>query len=86
MKLYSYMASGRPIVATSLSTHTQVLDDDHAMLTAPVAEDYSRGIAALIDDPDLRRRLADNAGRLVRERYSVENFEKTVQQLYTQLA
>ena len=35
LKIYQYLRSGRPIVATRLLTHTQVLDDEVAFLTAP---------------------------------------------------
>ena len=34
LKIYQYLRSGRPIVATRLLTHTQVLDDDVAVLTS----------------------------------------------------
>ena len=33
LKIYQYLRSGRPIVATRLLTHTQVLNDDVAFLT-----------------------------------------------------
>ena len=33
LKIYQYLRSGRPIVATRLLTHTQVLDDEVAILT-----------------------------------------------------
>ena len=33
LKIYQYLRSGRPIVATRLLTHTQVLTDDIAILT-----------------------------------------------------
>lgn len=35
MKLYSYLASGKPILATNLWTHTQVLTAASAVLTEP---------------------------------------------------
>ena len=34
LKIYQYLRSGKPIVATRLVTHTQVLSDDTAFLTA----------------------------------------------------
>ena len=37
LKIYQYLRSGRPIVATRLLTHTQVLDDEVAILTEPTA-------------------------------------------------
>ena len=35
LKIYSYLRSGRPIVATNLLTHTQVLTPETARLVAP---------------------------------------------------
>jgi glycosyltransferase involved in cell wall biosynthesis len=35
LKIFSYMASGRPIVATDLPTHTQLLDAEAAILGPP---------------------------------------------------
>ena len=35
LKLFEYMASGSPILATSVGTVTEVLDNDHAFLFEP---------------------------------------------------
>ena len=52
LKIYQYLRSGKPIVATRLLTHTQVLDDDTALLTEATAPAFGEGIlAALIDRP-----------------------------------
>src|SRR5581483_10726601 len=50
LKIYQYLRSGKPIVATRLLTHTQVLDDDTAMLTDATAEAFGAGIAAALTD------------------------------------
>jgi glycosyltransferase involved in cell wall biosynthesis len=39
LKIYQYLRSGRPIVATDLRTHTQVLSRDTAFLAAATPED-----------------------------------------------
>ena len=72
LKIYSYLRSGKPIVATDLLTHTQVLDRDVAMLVRPEAEAFARAIVALIDDPRLRNRLAAAARERADARYSRE--------------
>ena len=41
LKIYQYLRSGRPIVATRLLTHTQVLDDDVAFLTEATPEGFA---------------------------------------------
>ena len=47
LKIYQYLRSGKPIVATRLLTHTQVLSDETAMLTGARRRRSSpRGILA----------------------------------------
>src|SRR5207248_10815360 len=61
LKIYQYLRAGRPIVATRLLTHTQVLDDAIAFLTAPTAEGFGAGILAAIGDPERARALGARA-------------------------
>ena len=70
LKIYQYLRSGRVIVATRLLTHTQVLSDEVAILTAPSAEAFARGILTAIDDPLSARRLGDAAKHLADTRYT----------------
>ena len=51
LKIYQYLRSGRPIVATRLLTHTQVLDDGIAFLTPPNAAGFAAGILEAVGDP-----------------------------------
>lgn len=76
MKIYSYLDSGRPLIATRLYTHTQVLDDDISLLVEPTPEDMGRGIAALLADPALRDRLAQAAARRVEAEFSPQAYRK----------
>ncbi len=76
MKVYSYLDSGRPLLATRLPTHTQVLDDDIAMLVEPDVASMARGIAALIGDPALCAKLAEAARIRVQAEYSRTAFER----------
>lgn len=86
MKLYSYMASGRPVVATRLSTHTQVLNDASAMLPEPEAESYAAAIVALVQAPDRAKRIGAAALALVEQKYSRKRFEESVEALYQRLS
>ena len=79
MKVYSYLDSGRPLLATRLATHTQVLDDDIAMLVEPRPEDMGRGIRTLLADPALRDRLARAAAARVRAEFSPEAYRRKLQ-------
>lgn len=53
MKIYSYMASGTPIVATAIRSHTQVLHRDNAVLAAPEPKALADGIVRALTDPEV---------------------------------
>ncbi|MDO6587042.1 glycosyltransferase family 4 protein [Salipiger sp. 1_MG-2023] len=74
MKVYSYLDSGRPLLATRLPTHTQVLDDEIALLVDPTPEDMARGIATLLGDADHRARLVEQARRRVASEFSPDAY------------
>ncbi|MEM8742970.1 MAG: glycosyltransferase family 4 protein [Pseudomonadota bacterium] len=76
MKVYSYLDSGRPLLATRLPTHTQVLDDDIAMLVEPEPTDMARGLRILLGDATLRDRLAAAAGARVAAEFSPEAYRR----------
>jgi glycosyltransferase involved in cell wall biosynthesis len=82
MKLYGYLASGRPVLATSILSHTQVLGPEHAELVPPTAQGLAQGLTRLIDDPARRQSLGQAGARLVRERHSREAFERTLVGVY----
>jgi glycosyltransferase involved in cell wall biosynthesis len=82
MKVYSYLDCGRPLLATRLPTHTQVLDDDIAMLVHPTPADMARGLQRLLEDPALRRRLSDAASERVRTEFSREAFTRKLLRFY----
>lgn len=72
LKIYSYLRAGKPIVATNLLTHTQVLDDETAMLVAPQPVAFADAIVRLLSDAPQRERLAAAAAERARTRYSRE--------------
>jgi glycosyltransferase involved in cell wall biosynthesis len=74
LKIYQYLRSGCPIVATRLLTHTQVLDDGVAFLTAPSAEGFAAGILEAIADPARARAVGARARQLAETKYSYESY------------
>ena len=85
MKLYSYLDSGRAVLATRLPTHTQVLTDDIACLVAPEPEAMARGLARLLRDEVLRERLAARARELAQRELTPRAFERKLLQFYDQI-
>lgn len=85
MKIYSYLDSGRPVVATRVRAHTQVLDEEIAMLAEPTPEAMARAMDHLIRDENLRKKLAANAQERVAEEYSAEAFRHKLIEFYETL-
>ena len=70
LKIYQYLRAGRPIVATRLLTHTQVLDDKVAVLTDPTPEGLAAGVLEAIGNPDLAASVGHRAKELAERKYS----------------
>ncbi len=70
VKMFEYMASGRPIVSTDLPTIREVLNDENAIIVRPGdPEALARGISSIFSDPARGQRLAVRA-RIDVERYT----------------
>jgi len=85
LKIYSYLRSGKPIVATNLLTHTQVLDDRIAKLVDPKPEPFAAAILDLLNNPGERTRLSAAARAVAQEKYSRESYLKRTAQAYERL-
>jgi glycosyltransferase involved in cell wall biosynthesis len=85
MKIFSYLDSGKPVLATRLPTHTQVLDEEISYLAAPTSEDMAEGMAVLMENASLREKLSIAAKKRVQEEYCFEAFQKKLVQFYEQL-
>ncbi|HAS81838.1 MAG TPA: glycosyltransferase [Verrucomicrobia bacterium] len=86
MKIYSYLDAGKPLVATRLPTHTQVLDDQVALLADPTPDGMASAMVRLLDDPALGAALAAAAVQRARQYYSLPAFERSVNSLYDTVA
>jgi len=86
MKLYSYLAAGKAVLATRIRSHTQVLSDDTALLVEPTAQELARGLDALLCSAPLREALGQKARRLAATRYSITQFRASVASAYRRLA
>ena len=86
MKIYSYMAAGRAILATDILSHTQVLNDACALLTAPTAAAMADGFMRLSDDETLRNHLGKAAALRAIEEYGLDAFRARLRRAYAGLA
>ena len=85
LKIYQYLRAGRVIVATRLLTHTQVLDDEVAILTEPAADSFAEGIVRALRHPADARAIGERAARLAATKCSYEAYLDRTRQVVTRL-
>ncbi|MEO7133379.1 MAG: glycosyltransferase family 4 protein [Vicinamibacterales bacterium] len=85
LKIYSYLRSGKPIVATNLLTHTQVLTPEIAVLVDPKPQPFAAAILELLEDPQRRAQLSSAARAVAAEKYSRDAYLKRTALAYERL-
>jgi glycosyltransferase involved in cell wall biosynthesis len=80
LKIYQYLRSGKPIVATRLLTHTQVLTDDTAVLTPASAAGFGAGILEVLEQPDRSIQRGRRARELADSKYSYDAYLERTRQ------
>jgi glycosyltransferase involved in cell wall biosynthesis len=86
LKIYSYLRSKIPIVATNILSHTQVLTPNVALLVEPQPESLAAGILRVLNDRQLAQRLVENAVQLARESYSSEMYHSKIAEVFSFLS
>jgi len=82
LKIYGYLRSGVPLVATNTHTHTQTLTPRVAELVPPTSDGLAEGILRLLVDKAHARGLADRAQQLARAEFSDEAYVGKVGEFY----
>jgi len=85
-KVYTYLASGKPLVATRLPTHTQLLDDSTACLVEATPAGIAEGIKAVLAHPGAARERAARGRALIERDFSARSFQEKVARAYAKLA
>jgi glycosyltransferase involved in cell wall biosynthesis len=73
LKVYSFLKSGKPLVATKLRTHTQVLSRVNAVLVEPDAQSLAEGISFALNSEEARIR-AFTAAEQARKEYTLASY------------
>lgn len=78
LKIYDYMSAGKPIVATNIDAHTQVINKDIAVLVEPDADSVSEGILWVLENRSPAAAMARRSRVHFDGNYSSEeNMKKT---------
>lgn len=77
LKIYSFLKSGKPVVATDLWTHTQILNDKISILAQPEPQSLADGILFALFNPQAALR-ARAAKRQADEIFTYENYKRKI--------
>jgi glycosyltransferase involved in cell wall biosynthesis len=80
LKIYQYLRSGKPTVATRLLTHTQVLSDETAILTEASPQAFAEGLLAGLTDHVRAAAVGRRARELAETKYSYDAYLERTRQ------
>jgi glycosyltransferase involved in cell wall biosynthesis len=82
LKIYEQIASGIPLVATNIYSHTQVLNNDISFLVEPEPKAFAGGILQALEDEELRGQKVANAKKIYKIKYSREVYSQKLKQVF----
>lgn len=82
LKIYEQLASGIPLVATRILSHTQVLNDDVCFLVEPTPEAMAEGLVQALTDREAGARVASNARALYEHAYARPIYETKIRAVF----
>lgn len=81
LKVYEQLASGVPLVATRIYSHTQVLTDEVSILVAPEPQALAEGILQALQENGRGKLVARNARKYYDEKYSRPIYNQKMQRV-----
>jgi glycosyltransferase involved in cell wall biosynthesis len=84
LKLYTYLRSGKPILATSIFSHTQILTPEMASLVPPTAQGLADGALALLQNPEQAKAMGERGRQVAEKNYSWSAFLEKNRRAYSE--
>jgi glycosyltransferase involved in cell wall biosynthesis len=82
LKVFDYLAAGRPIVATDIPSHRSVLTEERAILVPPEEDAMAHAIIRVLRHPEIARQMADAGKEFAVQRLAWGRFVGSVARLY----
>ena len=82
MKIFPYLHSGRPVLATDLYTHNQRLSQNEAYLARADPHGFAQGIVELAENEALMQQLGQNGMAFVEREHTYEAHCRRLNQAY----
>jgi len=86
MKLYSYLDSGVPVLATDLPTHTEVINPSIGYVAEPEPAPFASAICSIFEHYDQAKHKAAAACDFISIHHSKAAFERRVNDIYQDVA
>lgn len=74
LKIYNYMRTHKPLVATDRHTHTQILSHDVSCLVEATPEGFAGGIVKVLEDADYGKQIASAAAQFAEQHFSDDHY------------
>ena len=85
LKIYNYMRTGKPLVATNRLTHTQILQQHTACLVDATPQGFAAGINKVLNDSDFAAQLSQAAQDYALEHFSDDAYIEMVGDIYNKM-
>ena len=85
LKIYNYMRTGKPLVATDRLTHTQILQADTACLVEATPQGFANGINKVLSDSDFANQISQSAQDFAEEHFSDDAYIEMVGDVYNKM-
>jgi len=82
LKIYTYLRSGKPTVATRVAAHAKLLSDEIALIVEPNKEMLAEGILSLLENSEQRQLLGERARQHALERHDNGDYGVRLEQIY----
>jgi glycosyltransferase involved in cell wall biosynthesis len=82
MKIFPYLHSGKPVLATDLPTHNQLLTSKEAFLAPANLEGFADGVLQLTSNASLRERLGNEGRAFVERNHTFSAYRRRLNEAY----
>jgi len=82
LKIYSYLEAQKPVLASRILSHTQVLTEQSAFLFELDPEDFAKVLSSLLQNPELQKEKVKHGLALINNQFSRKVFLDRLGKLY----
>ena len=82
MKIFPYLHSGKPVIATDLYTHNQILSKKEAYLAPADPESFAKAIINLAENLELRKKYGENGRKFIEKNHTYKAHSERINSAY----